>query len=293
MGGMKQANIAAAILLILLFVAPAQAQLRAGPQGGEEGAFRKQLWLVPASDGRMLHVNVLRPRGDGPFPLVIMNHGSPASAKDRPAMPVPTFTSLSEWLLARGYAVALPLRRGYGETGGNWDEDYGRCDQPDFARAGLETARDIEAVLTHMLQQPFVRKTGIVVFGQSAGGWGSVALSSKNPAAVAGYVNFAGGRGGHRGGKLHSNCTPEALVTAAAQFGRTAKRPSLWIYTANDTFFAPDLAKRMHEAYRRGGGPAELVQLAAFDEDGHRLLSKREGVALWAPHVERFLAAAR
>lgn len=82
-------------------------------------------------------------------------------------------------------------------------------------------------------------------------------------------------------------------MAAAGQFGRTAKRPMLWIYTANDSFFAPALAKRMHEAFRRGGGPAELAQLPAFGADGHSLLSKREGAAMWTPVVEPFLAAAR
>jgi dienelactone hydrolase len=178
-------------------------------------------------------------------------------------------------------------------SGGSWDEEYGRCDRPDFAKAGLETARDIETVLSYMTQQSFIKKSGVVVFGQSAGGWGTLALASKNPSAVAAYVNFAGGRGGHRDGKPHSNCAPDALVTAAAQYGRAAKRPTLWIYTANDTFFAPEIVRRMHEAYRRGGAPAQLAQLPAFDEDGHRLASKREGVALWAPIVEPFLAAAR
>jgi dienelactone hydrolase len=284
-----------AALSVALFATAADAQLRAGPQGAEEGSLRKQLWLVPAPDqsGRMLRVNVLRPRGDGPFPLAIVNHGSPPSAKERPSMAVPTFSSLSEWLIARGYAVALPLRRGYGTTGGAWNEDYGNCDRPDFVHAGLESARDIESVLNAMLQQPFVKKNGVVVFGQSAGGWGTLALASKDPAPVAAYVNFAGGRGGHRGGQPNTNCAPDALVTAAAQYGRNAKHPTLWIYTANDSFFAPALAKRMHEAYRRGGAPAELKQLGAFGDDGHRLLSKKESVAIWAPLVEPFLAAAK
>src|SRR5882757_6428184 len=40
----------------------------------------------------------------------------------------------------RGYMVALPLRRGYGETGGPWRENYGSCGNPDYYRAGLVTA---------------------------------------------------------------------------------------------------------------------------------------------------------
>ena len=37
----------------------------------------------------------------------------------------PRYSALSSWFLARGYVVALPLRRGYGETGGAWADGRG------------------------------------------------------------------------------------------------------------------------------------------------------------------------
>jgi predicted acyl esterase len=84
-----------------------------------ETAEQESTDIVSAS-GVILRVRVFRPPGDGPFPLAIVNHGSPASASDRPIMPLPTFASASNWLLAKGYLIALPLRRGYGLTGGAW-----------------------------------------------------------------------------------------------------------------------------------------------------------------------------
>ena len=39
-------------------------------------------------------------------------------------------------------------------------------------------------------------------------------------------------------------------------FGATPRFPTLWIYTANDTFFAPALAEQMHEAFSGSGGRA-------------------------------------
>ena len=54
--------------------------------------------------------------------LVVMNHGSPPSAEERPYMTRPSFTAISSYFVARGYVVVLPLRRGYGTTGGRWAE---------------------------------------------------------------------------------------------------------------------------------------------------------------------------
>ena len=243
---------------------------------------------APDGSGRQLQVRVLRPAGEGPFPIAVINHGSPESGSERTEMQVPTFRVLSEWLLARGYLVALPLRRGYGVVGGRWDESYGRCERPDYVAAGLETARDIEAVIAALSNRPFVRKGKTVVFGQSAGGWGSLALASRNPPDVIAYVNFAGGRGGHRNGQPHSNCAPEELVRAAAQFGRSARQPTLWLYAENDSYFAPGLARQMQQAFVQAGGRANLHLLPPVGEDGHRLISVA-GAALWGPAVEKFL----
>jgi dienelactone hydrolase len=242
---------------------------------------------APDRSGRQLQVRVLRPAGEGPFPIAVINHGSPESGSKRTEMQVPTFRVLSEWLLARGYLVALPLRRGYGVAGGRWDESYGRCERPDYVAAGSETARDIEAVIAALSNRPFVQKSKTVVFGQSAGGWGSLALASRNPPNVIAYVNFAGGRGGHRNGQPHSNCAPEELVHAAAQFGRTARQPTLWLYAENDSYFAPGLARQMQQAFVQAGGRANLLLLPPVGEDGHRLISA--GAALWGPAVEKFL----
>ena len=64
--------------MMLAFVCDAsRAQKSAGPQGPEEGVIRRQAWLIPAQDRiTPMWTNVFRPPGDGPFPLVVINHGS-------------------------------------------------------------------------------------------------------------------------------------------------------------------------------------------------------------------------
>ncbi|HMB75630.1 MAG TPA: hypothetical protein VKN76_04485, partial [Kiloniellaceae bacterium] len=57
-------------------------------------------------------------------------------------------------------------------------------------------------------------------------------------------------------GRLDNNCSPERLVAAAAGFGRTARVPTLWLYAENDSYFPPDLSRRMATAYTAAGGKA-------------------------------------
>jgi dienelactone hydrolase len=221
----------------------------------------------------------------------VINHGSPPESSARPGMPRQRYSGVSSWFVARGYVVAVPLRRGYGETGGRWAEDYGRCDSPDYVGAGLQTAADIRAAIDYMRSQPFVAPDRTIVVGQSAGGWGTIALSSLNPPGVSGMIDFAGGRGGHQklpGGAV-GNCAPNALVQAAAKYGATARVPMLWIYAANDTYFEPTLARRMVDAYNGAGGRATYQAIGANGQEGHNLATSADGPAVWGPIVENFL----
>ena len=249
----------------------------------------QELIGIPAATGATLRTRVLRPAGPGPFPLAIVSHGSPPDASQRPEMEIPTFAPASTWLLRRGYMVALPLRRGYGETGGPWVENYGTCSNPDYYRAGLTSADDIQAAIGFFRARPEVQRNRILLMGTSAGGWGSLAAASRDPAGVFAVINFAGGRGG--GQPKVGNCTPGRLIEAAARYGATTRIPSLWLYAENDSFFGPELSRKMFDAYVRAGAKAEYVALPAFGSDGHRLFGALDGRALWQPLVEKFLAA--
>ena len=274
------------------------AQTSPGPQGPEQGAFRQQLWLVPSQDKTVLmRTAVFRPPGDGPFPLVVINHGSVQNAAKRAEFPQPVFLAASEFFVKRGYAVAVPQRPGHGATGGPHFESNRRegegCTAADYRAAGLATADSIQAAIDYLVAQPFVKKTDVIVVGQSAGGWGSLALASRNPRNVKGVINFAGGLGGRAQDRANNNCAPEKLIEAARRFGASARIPVLSIYTENDTFFAPSISKPLNEAYRAGGGRVDFRLLPPFGLDGHTLLGARTGVEVWAPLVEEFLQSVK
>ncbi len=258
---------------------------------GAAAVAAQELALIPAPDGStLMRTLVYRPQGPGPFRLAVIAHASTQNPVRRARLPLPRYGTAAAWLVARGYLVALPQRPGHGETGGPYLEDQGGCAGADHARAGLATAASIEAAIRHLTARPDVRRDGIVVLGHSAGGWGAVALTSRNPPGVAAVIGFAPGRGGRSFDRANHNCAPDRLVAAAEGFGRTARIPALWIYAENDSYFAPALARRMAAAYRGAGGRLALHLLPRFGEEGHALLAAREGVPAWGPIVAAFLA---
>lgn len=265
-----------------------------GPLSAEEGEFRRQIWLTPGpAENVVIRATLFRPPGPGPFPLAVINHGSTQNVERRARFRTGLFNAASRFFLERGYAVLVPQRPGHGETGGPYLEDQGGCENADFFRAGIATAASIQSAIEFMTKQPFIHKRGILVVGQSAGGWGALALASSNPVSVRAVLNFAGGRGGRSFDQPNNNCAPERLVAAAGEFGRTARTPTLWIYTQNDTFFGPELSRRMSEAFRNAGGRVTYRLLPPFGEDGHTMFESSEAVKIWGPLVDKFLAGER
>lgn len=262
-----------------------------GPFGPESPRMREQLWVMPGgAPDAALRVTVFRPSRAlerTPRPVVIINHGTSEAARLAQAMPV--FYWLSRWFVERGYVVVLPERRGHGATGGPLVETSGSCADPDHFRSGQLAADDIEAVVRYVRQQSFVDPESVLVAGISTGGWASLALASRNTPGVRAIVNFAGGRGGHAGGRANAVCSAQRLVQAAGTFGKTARIPTLWLYAKNDSYFAPDLAGRMATAFNTAGGSAELHVLPPYEDDGHRIADDQDGWDIWGDIVETFI----
>jgi dienelactone hydrolase len=261
------------------------------------------MWAIPSSPVPML-AYLIRPigGGGGPFPLVVMNHGVSLDATARSYFPVIEFRDAALWFARQGYVVVAPVRPGYGATAieiperglfGVFFSGVGKCSDAEFREAGLAVASIDKWIIDYMSTQSFIKRNDVIIVGQSGGGWGSIALGSQNPESVRAIIGFAAGRGGHLNGKPNNNCAPDQLVDAVAEFGRTARVPMLWIYTHNDSYFGPDLSKRMVEAFRAAGGNVEYHLLPDFGEDGHFLIDSAEAVQLWAPIVSEFLAKHR
>ena len=280
-----------AVVLVAALCSQSATALRGyGPAAAEGGPDRMQQWLVPSSDpGTVARAVLYRPPGDGPFRLAVIAHASTQNVLRRAQMPQPEYRALAAFLVARGFAVLVPERPGHGATGGRYLEDQGGCDEADYARAGRATADSIAAALAFLRGQSFIRPDGAVILGHSAGGWGALALAGDNPPGVSAVIAFAPGRGGHANDFPNQVCAPHTLMSAAAEFGKTARVSVTWLVAANDSYFSPDLSRRLADAFRAGGDRVDFHVLAPSGSEGHWLVESEVGVKIAAPDLDRAL----
>jgi dienelactone hydrolase len=224
-----------------------------------------------------LETTLYKPQGEGPFPLVVINHGKAPGdtrfqGRYRPALAV-------RWFMERGYMVAVPMRQGFSKSEGTYVG--GGCNVESNGRAQAE---DVKAVLDHLVAQPEVDASRILVAGQSHGGWTTLALGTLNYPGVKGLVNFAGGL-------RQESCIAweNVLAGAAGSYGKETSLPSLWFYGDNDSFFSTPTYKAMHERYTGAGGKARLVAFGMFGSDAHAMFGASRGRAIWQPEMAAFL----
>ena len=157
----------------------------------------EEMWAIPSSPVPML-AYLIRPIGGGPFPLVVMNHGVSLDATGRSYFPVIEFRDAALWFARQGYVVVAPVRPGYGATAieiperglfGVFFSGVGKCSDAEFRDAGLAVASIDKWVIDYMSTQSFIKRDGIIIVGQSGGGWGSIALGSQNPEFLCGRLS--------------------------------------------------------------------------------------------------------
>jgi dienelactone hydrolase len=273
-------TVLAAGLTMAAFAACAQSS-EFGPVGPEGAPARRQEWRVPTQDSSTAsHALLFRPQGDGPFPAAVIAHASVENDIRRAQMKQPDYARLATALVARGFAVLVPQRPGHGATGGPYLEGQGGCDAPDYFRAAQATGRAISTALDFLRAQPFARKDGAVIVAHSAGGFGALALAQRDPREVAAIIAFAPGRGGHAHGRAGDVCAPDRLIAASGALGQKARVPVTWLVAENDSYFSPDLSKRMADAFRAGGGSVRFKVLPPVTGEGHFLAEESSETTL-------------
>jgi dienelactone hydrolase len=241
---------------------------------------------APGAGKQGLEAFMVRPHEPGPHPLALINHGSPRAGSDRRKMTPQEMLPQAREFARRGWTTVIVMRRGYGNSGGNFAEDSRACGRrPDFYGSGLQSANDLRAAIAYLTKLPEVDPTRIISIGRSAGGFATVALTANPPAGLAAGISFAGGRGSPAKDQV---CNSADLVEAFGRFGKTSRVPMLWVYAQNDHFFSPQLAVEFYRAFTAAGGSAQFVSAGPFGTDGHRLFSE-VGSPLWMPMVDAFL----
>jgi dienelactone hydrolase len=224
-----------------------------------------------------------------PYPVLVLNHGRSYKPEGRAAVGRAKYSEASDWFARQGFIVAVPTRIGYGVTGGEDVEDTGSCSKKNYPPGYAASAVQTLAVLDLLRRRPGVAPDRAVVMGQSYGGTTAITVAAMNPPGVRATINFAGGGGGNPDTRPGQPCGPEKLQRMFADYGKTARVPTLWIYTENDRYFGPAYPQQWFEAFRAAGGIGEFTRFPAHGRDGHSLFTSAP--ATWAPRVLEFLRA--
>jgi dienelactone hydrolase len=232
-------------------------------------------------------ITIYRPTGEGPFPLLVFNHGRAVAAK-RAAQGRNRPETAARYFVAKGFVVLAPTRIGYGETYGDFDpEQSGGCNNLQVEAMSLAASDQVLAAVEYAKTLPFVVASRWLVAGQSVGGLTSIATVARVPAGLTGGINFAGGTGGNPDASPGRPCRPQALENYWGRIAGQAQVPMLWLYWENDKYWGPDVPKAWHQAWVAGGGMAELASFAPSGEDGHNGLFA--DMDHWLPVVDDFL----
>ncbi len=247
------------------------ALVTAAPAAAADPFHREELRIPMAAAGpRGLEAVLIRPAGTQRYPLALISHGAPRDHAARKGMTANSSYARAVEFARRGFASLVVMRRGYGNSDGDYAENSGPCGRRDYMIAAKASATDLRAAIDAMNRRADITTQGMIAVGISAGGFASIALSADPPPGLAAVINFAGGRGSRADNDV---CDEETLVRAFGIMGKTSRIPMLWVYAANDKFFGPELARRMHAAFTAAGGRAQFIEAPAFGRDGHGLFS--------------------
>ena len=235
---------------------------------------------------RGLEALLVRPNEPGRYPLALITHGAPRSIDQHASMSPLAMLPQAIEFARRGWAAVVVMRRGYGDSGGDWADGYGYCGNPNYIAAATAGAADLKAAIAFLVRRPDIDPSRVISVGVSAGGFATVALTADPPPELVAAISFAGGRGSmHHDDRV---CHPDRLIEAFGLFGQRSRIPMLWVYAENDHYFGPKLAQQLKAAFTGGGGDVEFVAAPAFGRDGHRLFSMA-GIPVWSGPVDAFL----
>ena len=236
---------------------------------------------IPYDSTISLEANIYRPDDSEQHPLVIFSHGRPGAANIKKVTP-DEYLVPAQWFVDHGFVVVVPVRRGYGKSGGS---DMETSSPYDPFRVGMAGTSDLKAVIAYMRNKSYVDPKRVVLSGISCGSLVSIAAASQNIEGVVGVLNFSGGlRYDPR-----NNDGAGVLFNDYKTFGKTSKVPTLWVYSAADRLFPAYYRDGMFKAFTEAGGRAKLVVIS--DGFGHSFITHSLATSYWEPSVIEFLTS--
>ena len=242
--------------------------------------------VVPAevrvpSGSRALAGYLYVPSGAGPFPGLVLNHGSTIHPGTSDFCRPGTAAVLTGW----GYAVLLPHRHGYGNSEGpTWRQEvtaeFGTAEYDRALASRLEReADDVAAAVDWLAGRPELVGDQIGVIGSSFGGVMSLLAAARRPRLRC-AVNFAGAA-------MNWERTPTLRATMLEAV-RQLTVPVCLVQTENDYSTAPtrELAAELRR-YDKEHAARVFPAFGLTADEGH--LFFQNGAPIWGPFVREFL----
>ncbi len=243
--------------------------------------------LYNRRETRPMPITIYRPAGDGPFPLIVFNHGR-ATTDKRAAQGRYRPEHAARYLVAKGFVVFVPTRIGYWETYGDFDpEQSGSCDNMSVEPMSIAASDQVLAAVEYAATLPYVDPSGWIVAGVSVGGLTAIATAGRSPRRLLGVINFSGGVGGNPVTNPGHPCRPDRLASFLGGLAKNSSVPMLWLYWQNDKYWGEEIPRGWHKAWVDRGGKAEFVSFPPAGEDGHGGLTI--DMNRWLPVVDEFL----
>lgn len=232
-------------------------------------------------------VDSVREAGAARRPWLILLHGRAADAAARARLSVRNYPANSRYFAAKGFAVLIPLRVGYGATGGPDVEFTGDCHFKHFADGVGPALSETTQLIDYAAHLPYVDPTRGLIVGDSFGGLVAIGAAAARLAGLKAVVNIAGGDGGDPLAHPDAPCRADQLEQTFGHFGAATRMPTLWMYSANDRLWGADLPRRWYAAFTGAGGTGRFEALPADRHNGHFIFTRN--AAAWQPPFERFL----
>jgi dienelactone hydrolase len=222
-----------------------------------------------------------KPEGNGPFPIVIWNHGSEKKPGSIP--------SLGEFYTSKGYAFFVPHRHGSGRSPGENHMDLQKAaraqtkDDRAFQSRCVELhetyLKDVIAAVACVKQQSFVDRSHIYMSGCSFGGIQTL-LAAEQGLGIEAFIPFAPAAQSWVNPLLR-----ERLLRAV----QNAKAPIFILQAENDYNLGPSIV--LGKELRRKGRPNCAKVYPSYGkttQEGHWDFAVR-GTDVWGPDVFAFL----
>ena len=268
--------------VLTLTLAKAQGQTRGGPET-----------VVIHNGSATLHAVLWRPQGRGPFPAILLNHGSGRTREDleRLGPYEQNAEKLGPVFARHGYVFLYLFRRGVGLSS---DQGANAVDlmNSESAARGLEARNALQlqlldnremgdalSALKFLRALPYVDPKDVALVGHSFGGSLTVLMAEREPNLRAVVVFSGAGYSFDR--------SPELRTRLLAAMDHIAA-PVFFIHAEND--YSLSSGKVLDARRQQIGKPHRLKiypPIGHTVDDGHDFLHL--GVNIWEPDVFAFL----